>query len=198
MLRTPAPFIGALDGPAQQSANPKSMKITRTFPRVFFQPLVVREAYGILASLVTANPMLGALPTEKKPELLVQTPNLLVERGRDRIDHDDEEQFFADYRRVPERALFSKNIGSCKLLIHYHNTRSDVSVECSLHAVIDAVLNHFEESALSNRLPDPPPAPKPKPAAPPKPEIFIGHGHSGQWRELKDHLADKHNLDVVA
>ena len=64
--------------------------------------------------------------------------------------------------------------------------------------MIDAVLNHFEESALSNRLPDPPPAPKPKPVAPPKPKIFIGHGHSGQWRELKDHLADKHNLDVVA
>ena len=55
---------------------------------------------------MTANPTLGALPTEKISALLVKTPNLLVERGRDRIEHGDEEQFFADYRKLPGRALF--------------------------------------------------------------------------------------------
>ena len=31
-----------------------------------------------------------------------------------------------------------------------------------------------------------------------KPCIFIGHGGSSAWRDLKDHLADQHQLDVIA
>ena len=30
------------------------------------------------------------------------------------------------------------------------------------------------------------------------PSIFIGHGRSGQWRDLKDHLQDKHEYNVIA
>jgi len=29
-------------------------------------------------------------------------------------------------------------------------------------------------------------------------KIFIGHGHNDQWRDLKDHLHEKHGFDVVA
>ena len=29
-------------------------------------------------------------------------------------------------------------------------------------------------------------------------KIFIGHGHSEQWRDLKDHLSEKHGFDVIA
>ena len=39
-------------------------------------------------------------------------------------------------------------------------------------------------------------------AAPPAPKIahviFIGHGRSADWRELKDHLSDKHSVPVEA
>ena len=31
-----------------------------------------------------------------------------------------------------------------------------------------------------------------------KPSIFIGHGRSGQWRDLKDHLSDKHEYKIIA
>jgi predicted nucleotide-binding protein len=30
------------------------------------------------------------------------------------------------------------------------------------------------------------------------PRIFIGHGRSSEWRDLKDHLTDKHSYQVVA
>lgn len=37
------------------------------------------------------------------------------------------------------------------------------------------------------------------PVAPAKPTvIFIGHGRSGDWRDLKDHLSDKHGIRVEA
>jgi predicted nucleotide-binding protein len=32
----------------------------------------------------------------------------------------------------------------------------------------------------------------------PKPKIFIGHGGDPQWRDLKDHLHEQHEYDVVA
>lgn len=42
----------------------------------------------------------------------------------------------------------------------------------------------------------------PKPPEPkkelPKPKIFIGHGGSPQWRDLKDHLHERHGYDVIA
>lgn len=174
------------------------MKITRHFSRVLFQPTAIRESYGVLAEIVKANPILGVKVGEKIPALEIVLENLLVVRGRDTVQHDSEEEFFADYRKVPDRATYTKRIGSCSLHIHYHNSGSEISVQCPSRAAIDAVLNCFEECAPSNRLPDPPPLPKPKPTPPVRPKIFVGHGHSGLWRELKDHLTDKHGFDVVA
>ncbi len=43
-----------------------------------------------------------------------------------------------------------------------------------------------------------PPPPEPEQPPPPKPKLFIGHGGSDQWRDLKDHLHDHHGYDVVA
>jgi len=31
-----------------------------------------------------------------------------------------------------------------------------------------------------------------------KPKVFIGHGGSNQWRDLKDHLHEKHGYDIEA
>jgi predicted nucleotide-binding protein len=31
-----------------------------------------------------------------------------------------------------------------------------------------------------------------------RPKVFIGHGRSAQWRDLKDHLTDKHGYQVNA
>lgn len=43
-----------------------------------------------------------------------------------------------------------------------------------------------------------PPPPEPEQPPPPKPKIFIGHGGSDQWRDLKDHLHDHHGYEIVA
>lgn len=42
-----------------------------------------------------------------------------------------------------------------------------------------------------------PPPPQPE-AVPPKPKIFIGHGGSQQWRDLKDHLQDQHGYEIIS
>jgi len=42
------------------------------------------------------------------------------------------------------------------------------------------------------------PAPPEPEHVPPKPLVFVGHGNSPQWRDLKDHLQDQHGSAVIA
>lgn len=57
---------------------------------------------------------------------------------------------------------------------------------------VETVIEVFEENAESSKLPSLPDPP------PPPPTIFIGHGRSPLWRELKDHLQDQHGFEVIA
>lgn len=43
-----------------------------------------------------------------------------------------------------------------------------------------------------------PPPPEPESSPPPKPKVFIGHGGSHQWRDLKDHLHEHHGYDILS
>jgi predicted nucleotide-binding protein len=69
-----------------------------------------------------------------------------------------------------------------------------VTVEHENAAKIEEIFEVFERNLDGARLPAPV-----KPATPPVgPTIFIGHGHSTQWRDLKDHLVDKQGYKVIA
>jgi predicted nucleotide-binding protein len=69
-----------------------------------------------------------------------------------------------------------------------------ITVREPSRAEIEEIFAVFEESAAAARLPEPPAPKVPKIV----PTIFIGHGRSLQWRELKDHLQEKHEYRVVA
>lgn len=43
-----------------------------------------------------------------------------------------------------------------------------------------------------------PPPPEPAEPPPPKPKVFIGHGGSEQWRDLKDHLHEQHGYEIIS
>lgn len=66
---------------------------------------------------------------------------------------------------------------------------TELSVTHHAKSVIMRVQSVFAEAADGARLPSPPP---------PAPSVFIGHGRSSAWRDLKDHLVDKHGYDVTA
>ena len=63
------------------------------------------------------------------------------------------------------------------------------------HPRIEAVFSVFEKDIDESRIPL-----EPRPLTPPpqKPIVFIGHGHSTLWRDLKDQLQDQHGYEVVA
>jgi predicted nucleotide-binding protein len=68
-----------------------------------------------------------------------------------------------------------------------------VTVGAKSKATIMSIVNMFEE-AKSSATPSHPPVEKPEE----KFKIFIGHGRSHAWHELKNHLQDKHKCSVVA
>lgn len=107
--------------------------------------------------------------------------------------HDNDEEFFADYRRAEaDYAHFYFMGQEHSLSVHMDQYGTKVSVEAPDRPLIELIFEIFETAAPAARLLDPPDPPKTEPV------IFIGHGRDGQWRDLKDHLHEKHGLAIQA
>ena len=72
----------------------------------------------------------------------------------------------------------------------FHGTDTKIVVHGQTRQKFQSVFEVFERNAESSRLERPPKPP------PPSPNIFIGHGRSNVWRDLKDHLQDNHGYIV--
>ena len=163
------------------------MKVTRTFDRCIFRPATIRK--GLEAFL--------ALPREDEP-FEISTRTLDTESDRWSFDNDDE--FFAAYDGGFVFASFGgRLLGDDEFEVDVTNqtTRIHTKVTAgrSSRGEIERVLSIFADAESTAYIPEP----EPPPARPePPPIIFIGHGRSPQWRDLKDHLHDQHGYEVEA
>ena len=109
-----------------------------------------------------------------------------------RWTHDSFEEFVADYRRGAHSAYLSHAVDDWELRLQLIGSKETiVTVMAPSRAGIERVFEVFEAHLESSRLPEPKQAPKPA-------TIFIGHGRSAAWRDLKDHLHDQHDYKVIA
>jgi predicted nucleotide-binding protein len=117
-----------------------------------------------------------------------------VDVGDSAWQYDSSEEFFADYRKADGGATYLETNDNATVQLVVHTSMDDVLVQVAApdRGSIEAVFEVFERHAASSRLP----VPKKKPPDPPT--IFIGHGGSPQWRDLKDHLHEKHAYRVEA
>jgi predicted nucleotide-binding protein len=155
------------------------MEMSKIYLRVFFPFAVIREADRLITE--------GTDPKSCSYDLQVSI-------GMETWSHDTVDEFAADYRRDPAAAYYSLRAEGRRLSISWHSKPANtfVSVEATNRSFIAAIHNVFESARPNATLPDPPPEPRIKP------RIFIGHGGSPLWRELKDHLQDKHSVRVEA
>ena len=93
--------------------------------------------------------------------------------------------------------MYEEPIGDGHALrLHFFDSGDTlVRVEASDRPKIESVFEVFEQHLEESRLPA---SPDPPPEPPQQPTIFIGHGRNPLWRELKDHLQDQHNHNVIA
>jgi predicted nucleotide-binding protein len=125
-------------------------------------------------------------------ELDLSPPLLTVDHDDSNWSYDTIEEFLADFRRFKGYAYCSIYGRNLELSVKFTPRITTVSMKARQRAEIEAIFDIFEKHVTESKL-----APLP-PTRPPQPAVFIGHGRSTAWRELKDHLQDKHGIKIEA
>lgn len=120
--------------------------------------------------------------------------DLWVDHKDCRWSYEDSNEFLAEYRRNTGNAFIciGANIPKAELLISVSARQVFVSVELMSRAEIESVFEVMERAVSHSRL-SPQVAHEGK-----QPIVFIGHGRSSAWKDLKDHLQDKHEFKIEA
>ncbi len=155
------------------------MQKSKSYPQTFFPPEIIRRAKD------TFEQTSGLVPIDKL------NAEMFVTHGMVTWTFDTTEEFYADYNADATEAQFMLCISDYWFKVNVTRTRTCVSVISKSRSHIEGVFQIFEGIASSCRRPL-------EAIDTPKPVIFIGHGHSPLWRDLKDHLTDKHGYCVQA
>ena len=160
------------------------MKKEKGYTETKFSAEVISEALMLVQEL----------ERRLKKSVTLEHRILIVDHDDSRWHHDTLQEFLADYRKYDGLAMLEVRVPDINLHFFYSSRHTSVSVtapsRADIEAVFDVFAKHLKESTLS-------PIPKPD-MAKAKPVVFIGHGKSPDWRDLKDHLQDKHGVKVEA
>jgi len=152
---------------------------TKAYELTRFPPDVVRDAALQLIQLYGSD---KALPRYLQ---------LKVQHADSEWTYDIFEEFLADYRINQNDATLQLLVGDAQLWLMVLRRYTWVTVRADTRASVETVSAIFEDAQVRSRIPD-------QPSAPPSVVIFLGHGRSQLWRDLKDHLQDKHGYTIEA
>lgn len=158
------------------------MEKTKSYGRTRFTEDVLRDAAAVMRKQVPLS------ENEREEGYLT------VEVDGADWRFDTEEEFFADYRRSSAGAVFELERTGHSLRLQDFAGSVTVRVKAPTRHEIEAVFAVFEQAFERCRLPNLPEPPQEQV----RPVIFIGHGQSPLWRDLKDHLHEKHAYQVSA
>ena len=110
---------------------------------------------------------------------------------------EDEKEFFIDYK--PGIYIANLDIsyqiegkGSIHFRLYYEEPNTFVEVKLPDRINILEVFDIFDINSEKSRIQIK------EETIIPRVSIFIGHGRNQMWRDLKDHLQDKHGLPIIA
>lgn len=167
---------------------------SKTFRRTFFSAEVLREAVDAIKGFRPS--------TDGETELEFEC--LQVRISDEEWKYDTFGEFVADYRNARYAYLVVQGPGSrpnVNLSVQFFLTVdgsppfTKVSVGAPNRDLIESLFEVFERRAadcvVSNTANE-------ESDSSPRPTVFVGHGRSALWRDLKDHLQDQHHYPVVA
>ena len=123
---------------------------------------------------------------------LTNFEDLSILKKHEEWNYDNEEEFFAGYRNEFDNSTFWKKGKDCMFMVLVLGETTIIRVRAPTRPEIEQIFAIFEEHVNECKLP---PLPIPEPELP---VIYIGHGRSSQWKDLKDHLHEKHGYKVEA
>jgi len=151
------------------------MKKSKPYKNVRFDAKTLSEAAAALG------------PKNKYYSLTVQLPD-------SEWNFDTLEEFLAAADQGSARLSAENPDGKRSLHVFPGFQKAEVSVAGPTRDEIESIFSVFDKHAERCRLPEEPEEEEPEPP----PKVFIGHGRSKQWRDLKDHLHEKHGYLVEA
>lgn len=163
------------------------MQLRRTFHNLRFPEIVIRKAVTLMESMPRS---------EKHAEF----KTLEISVGEETWDFDNVEDFFARFSSSQagsityDLPLLSEH-WRCILSYRWGSYGSIVNVNAEHSHQVHSVMNVFKES-ISLAAPIGPEI-KGEDESEPDFNIFIGHGRSKSWEELRNHLQDKHGYKVI-
>ncbi len=157
------------------------MTKTKEFPNVFFSPQHITEITQQFRSL---------LDNKQRENLSLR---MIVRLPEETWEHDQEPEFFSDIRK--EGATYQYRLISYRydLIVDCDRRVARVVVAASERNDIEGVFQVIERLAPLAELPY-----VEEETAGRLVTVFIGHGRNLQWRDLKDHLHEKHGYAVEA
>ena len=155
------------------------MQKTKTYPRTRFTAEVLRAAAQQLAQTYTSD------------KVKANYVKLAVEHDDSDWEYDSLEEFLADYRVYRKDANLHLIVGNATLLVWAKPGHARINVKADSRPQVESIFALFEAAREKCLLPEPP-------RTKPSPIVFIGHGRSRQWRDLKDHLQEKHDYKIEA
>jgi predicted nucleotide-binding protein len=166
------------------------MEKIKKYRRIKFAPEIIREVSEEVNKLLKdGNPTRFTLS---------------VEIGDEEWNYDTEEEFLGAYRKCVSSRFVkggTGDLGNVYLSISYDagslgREYTLIRFEVKDRPTIEKIFEMFEKHAERSKLPELPQPPKPPTEPTVEPTIFIGHGGSPLWKELKDHLHEKHGYKV--
>jgi len=160
------------------------MRYDRAFERTRFSTEVIEDAIKVFADLSQTD----------TSDLDLKTMAVTTDRGYWMFDSLDE---YLSEHRSPHKSsdlwVWTPDMGSFlhvqELDIKEMKLSTEVGITLPDRAHIMRLAGVFERRASEFAVPATPD---------PQPRVFIGHGRSGQWRDLKDHLHEQHGYLVEA
>lgn len=165
---------------------------TKTYRNVKFPPEIIKEANNIFLSFLNED--------NKQPysrEFRIYFDN------DETWSYENEDEFYAEYRKEIEcadlRFQHHGNVDANRYSIFNYSFdkflyKATLRVELSERSMIEKVFEVLESNYSKYVIPYDEAVKEVKSSI----KIFIGHGKNQQWKELKDHLHDKHNFEVLA
>ena len=158
------------------------MNKAKTYDGVLFSADAIAEAYTAFQKL-----------NKGKLDLLSAS----VQRGPEEWGFDNLDEFLAEIRLGFHHTYLTvsgDNSDRSLHVDHWNQGRtqySKVDIRAPIRGDIQRIYEVFERHVEPDTIHvEPPPMPVPK--------IFIGHGQDSQWRDLRDHLHDKHGYEIEA
>jgi hypothetical protein len=115
--------------------------------------------------------------------------------GDEQWAFDNIEEFFGSYNtdkvRIGRLRLYWDDI-TRSFILDYSLGHTNIGVESESRSFIEGVFTIIDAASPEDKIIEKIEEPTSDVT------IFIGHGRSGQWKKLKDHLQDKHSLNVIS